>query len=189
MAAQKTSKQTSMDFPPLEGATGWSGLGQDLVPTPEYLKESLIIAGSAGGAILLGSFVLPKIKVFADLSPLVKAGIVLGIAIVGSSFAFRFSPQVAVGILGGLGGLALATAVSGLVDIPVALGYLSDNDVDEDASAEEAASALERMLPEERMLEGAEVRRVEQPAFGETAVRVRRINDPSLAAALAAMAA
>jgi len=114
----------AIDFPPINGFDGDGMIGA-LLPTPEQFKESLMVAGGAAGSILVGSLVLPKLLSYVPTdNPLIKAAIVLGIAVVGGGLAFRFSPQLAVGIIGGLGGLAVATAVGGYANIPVTLGYL-----------------------------------------------------------------
>ncbi|MFH1690395.1 MAG: hypothetical protein ABIE42_09190 [Candidatus Eisenbacteria bacterium] len=111
----------TVDLPPLDDFDG--GIGA-LVPTAEQFKESLMVAGGAAGSIMLGAFVLPKLFGMIKIEkPIYKAAIALGLAIVGGGLAFRVSPQLAVGIIGGLGGFALATAVAGYADIPITLGF------------------------------------------------------------------
>lgn len=174
---------SAIDFPPLADEGSWSGLGQ-LLPSPEQLKESLLVAGGAGGSILLGALVFPRILP-STWHPLARAGIVLGIAVLAGGFVFRFSPQLAVGIIGGLGGLAVATAIGGLANVPVSLGFLGDAS---DDAAEDAAAALEQSLPEERALEGTATEPVDRPELGEfdgdEAVVARSVMNPALAGAI-----
>ncbi|MFH1496558.1 MAG: hypothetical protein ABII82_01915 [Verrucomicrobiota bacterium] len=168
------SLQGPMDFPPLSG----SGL-EAYLPTPEQFKESLMVAAGAGGSILIGSFLLPRAPAFfQNLPPLAKAGIVLGVAILGGGFAFRFSPQLAVGLIGGLGGLAVATAVSGYANVPITLGFADGGN-----AVAEAAVALAGLLPEERhlgALGAASVRSVDRSTMSGFGVTVRKVQDPAL---------
>jgi hypothetical protein len=172
------------DYEGMEGMGDWADFALDLVPSMQEIKEGLTVAGSGAAALLAGSMLLPKVLP-ASWSPKLKNGVALLLAIAGAKVAVRYNRALALGILGGLGGLAVANIVSDFLGKPVSLGDFSESPEERLLSeflGEEDESLMNlSQLPEEEMLsaysdEGMGRVEVESGMNGFGVVGVERVN-------------
>jgi hypothetical protein len=98
-------------------------LGEGLLD-PEYIREALMSSTAGGGAMLLTSWGVKTLSENVELingiqNPLLKAATVSTIAflggVMGSSALFEYNRPAAVGVMGGVGGMAVAHLLDAMI--------------------------------------------------------------------------
>jgi hypothetical protein len=98
-------------------------LGEGLLD-PEYIRDAMMSSTAGGGAMLLTSWGVKKLSENVELinnieNPLLKAATVSAIAfltgVAGSSALFEYNRPAAVGVMGGVGGMAMAHLIDAAI--------------------------------------------------------------------------
>jgi hypothetical protein len=127
-----------VEYPAIEDL----GFADGLIPSGEEMKEVLTAAGALAAAVVAAAFLSKKINVNAW----VKIGGTAVIGLIGGSMlARKVSRPVGMGVGVGLVGLAIASAISKLTKLSIAL----EDDIDDEVRR--SLTGIE-VLPEETML-------------------------------------
>ena len=146
------------DLADLDMYDGLDDIGlADGMPSAAALQRYVLAAGAGAGALLLGTWLMPKVPAPKDWQELnahrMRAAIAALAGLTIGHFTMRYNRDVGMAVLGGISGLAIAQLVGSLVTpnfVGTPFGQLSADDEysmmgaiagDEDAAA--ALSALE----------------------------------------------
>ena len=118
-------------YPPLESSDiegMWNGLGGgdfDQIITQDQVMDMGIATLAGGGGIMLAGTVLPRIP-FVNETPMRKsiAAIILGMT--GGRLLWDVNREAALGLVGGMGGVGLASLVGQFSGIDVSLSDLGE---------------------------------------------------------------
>lgn len=149
--------------------------GLDAFLNPQMLQEYLMAAGAGAGAILLGTWLMPKLPApatWTGASEVNAHRMRAGIATVGGvalgAFLLRYNRDLGFAVMGGVAGLGLAQLIDSFVDqnfVGTPFGQLSANGDDNMSGLsgdEDASMAL-------AALEAANVGSA-RPAFGDPSI-------------------
>lgn len=143
-----------MDYDSMEGLEFGGAYGGllDFV-NQEMLMQALTVAAAGGGAILVGTYgvdwLMSNVEMLNPADPtnklLVKSGLQIGVGLLAGGMVYQYSEQAAMGVVAGLGALAVANLVNGLLlkDKAVPLAELSAGAYSDDFDGIAALSALE----------------------------------------------
>ncbi len=124
--AGQLSDQEMMDAPFLEDGS----FGQIL--TAEMAQAGLTAAAAGAGGVLLASVAIPRVPFLARLSTPIKGAITALAGLLIGRLLWAVNRDAAVGVIGSMGGLGIATLVGGLANIPVGLGEFDQEPEEEE---------------------------------------------------------
>lgn len=169
-----------MRYDDMSGLDMYDGMdGLDAFLNPQMLQEYLMAAGAGAGAILLGTWLMPKLPAPATWTGAAEVNahrMRAGIATVGGvalgAFLLRYNRDLGFAVMGGVAGLGLAQLIDSFVDanfVGTPFGQLSANgdDMSGLSGDEDSSMAL-------AALEAANVGAA-RPAFGDPSITRERL--------------
>lgn len=166
-----------MRYDDMAGLDMYDGMdGLEAYLNPQMLQEYLMAAGAGAGAILLGTWLMPKLPaptsaMFTDNAGLNAHRMRAGLATVGGvalgAFLLRYNRDLGFAVMGGVAGLGLAQIIDSFVDanfVGTPFGQLSadGDDMSGLSGDEDSSMAL-------ATLESANVGAA-RPAFGDPSI-------------------
>lgn len=124
----------------------------------EMIKEALIASSAGGGAILLATFGVKKITTALALEtkvpdPLLRSGLISAatflVGVAGGRALYEYNREAAMGVVGGLGGMAVANFLDALISKLTGgarmLNALGEDDSLSSYGAEDGMAALQAL--------------------------------------------